>query len=298
MNKLTELLRSPYPTLCQRWKTVLIPSGIVFLIIYFLQPFGISQTHGTSKLFILVGYGLVSAIALSIMVYLAPALFPTYHKERNWTLGRDLLSTLLSCFLIAIGNWLYTSWVYGLALNWQLFCVCMIWVALLTPFPIVFIMMWNRNLQLTRNLREATEMNFYLSKKVSSEERAVSSEENEISSEALLFSGGTKERFEVKAGRFLYAEAEGIYVEVNYLTASVGKAGKKLLRATMKQAVEAVEACPFIIRCHRAFLVNIRAVVKVDGNSQGYRLLLEGCESEISVSRAYAKEVKALIENK
>lgn len=53
---------------------------------------------------------------------------------------------------------------------------------------------------------------------------------------------------------------------------------------------------PFIIRCHRAFLVNIRMVVKVDGNSQGYKLNLEGCEEEVPVSRAYAKEVKALIE--
>ena len=72
----------------------------------------------------------------------------------------------------------------------------------------------------------------------------------------------------------------------------------RLLRATMKQAEEAVSACPFIIRCHRAFLVNIRMVVKVDGNSQGYKLNLEGCEEEVPVSRAYAKEVKALIENR
>lgn len=55
---------------------------------------------------------------------------------------------------------------------------------------------------------------------------------------------------------------------------------------------------PFIIRCHRAFLVNIRMVVKVDGNSQGYKLNLEGCEEDVPVSRAYAKEVKALIENR
>ena len=37
---------------------------------------------------------------------------------------------------------------------------------------------------------------------------------------------------------------------------------------------------------------------KVDGNSQGYKLNLEGCEEDVPVSRAYAKEVKALIENR
>ena len=120
------------------------------------------------------------------------------------------------------------------------------------------------------------------------------------SSEALVFAGGTKEMLEVKAGDFLYAEAKGNYVKVGYRSDSdkEKKITWRLLRATMKQAEEAVSACPFIIRCHRAFLVNIRMVVKVDGNSQGYKLNLEGCEEDVPVSRAYAKEVKALIENR
>ena len=120
------------------------------------------------------------------------------------------------------------------------------------------------------------------------------------SEEALVFAGGTKEMLEVKAGDFLYAEAKGNYVKVGYRSDSdkEKKITWRLLRATMKQAEEAVSACPFIIRCHRAFLVNIRMVVKVDGNSQGYKLNLEGCEEDVPVSCAYAKEVKALIENR
>ena len=43
MNKLTELWRSPYPMFYQRWKAVVIPSVIIFLILYILQPFGISR---------------------------------------------------------------------------------------------------------------------------------------------------------------------------------------------------------------------------------------------------------------
>ena len=170
----------------------------------------------------------------------------------------------------------------------------------LAPFPTVFFLMWNRNLQLTRNLKEATEMNAHLSRRVSPEAGTADLEDKESSSdEMLVFSGGTKEMLEIKAGDFLYAEAKGNYVKVGYRSDSdkEKKVTWRLLRATMKQAEEAVSACPFIIRCHRAFLVNIRMVVKVDGNSQGYKLNLEHCEEEIPVSRAYAKEVKALIEN-
>ena len=126
------------------------------------------------------------------------------------------------------------------------------------------------------------------------EEVAAAEEEEEETPMQLVFSGGTKEMLEVDAHTLFYVEAEGNYIRVAY--SSADKMQQKLVRATMKQAEEAVAACPFIVRCHRAFLVNIRTVVKVDGNSQGYRLRLEGCTEEVPVSRGYAKEIKTLIE--
>jgi len=103
INKLLTLLRSPYPSLVKRWKSVIIPSLIVFLILFVLQPFGISMMGGY-KFWVVLGYGVVSSLALSISTYLFPALFPRYHSEKNWTLGRELLGTLGACLLIAIGN--------------------------------------------------------------------------------------------------------------------------------------------------------------------------------------------------
>ncbi len=299
MGKLAELWRSPYPTFYQRWKAVVIPSVIIFLILYILQPFGISQIKN-GVFWVVAGSALIAAVASGVFTYLLPALFPTYYKEQNWTLGKYVLNLLLMLLLIAVGVWAYQSWLMGMWLDKQLFFVALFWVMVLAPFPTVFFLMWNRNLQLTRNLKEATEMNAHLSRRVFPEAGTADLGDKESSSdEMLVFSGGTKEMLEIKAGDFLYAEAKGNYVKVGYRSDSdkEKKVTWRLLRATMKQAEEAVSACPFIIRCHRAFLVNIRMVVKVDGNSQGYRLNLEHCEEEIPVSRAYAKEVKALIEN-
>ncbi len=299
MGKLAELWRSPYPTFYQRWKAVVIPSVIIFLILYILQPFGISQIKN-GVFWVVGGSALIAAGASGVFTYLLPALFPTYYKEQNWTLGKYVLNLLLMLLLIAVGVWAYQSWLMGMWLDKQLFFVALFWVMVLAPFPTVFFLMWNRNLQLTRNLKEATEMNAHLSRRVSPEAGTADLEDKESSSdEMLVFSGGTKEMLEIKAGDFLYAEAKGNYVKVGYRSDSdkEKKVTWRLLRATMKQAEEAVSACSFIIRCHRAFLVNIRMVVKVDGNSQGYKLNLEHCEEEIPVSRAYAKEVKALIEN-
>lgn len=296
INKLLTLLRSPYPSLVKRWISVIIPSFIVFLILFVLQPFGISRMK-SYKFLVLLGYGVVSSLALSIFIYLLPALFPRYYSEKNWTLGRELSGILGACLLIAIGNCFYTAWVFGsFILSWKGFLISLAWVAVLAPFPIVLFLMWNRNLQLTRNLKEATEINYALAKRenVRNEEQTeeVWKEERSVQ---LVFSGGTKEMLEVDAHTLLYIEAEGNYIKITYSRAD-NKIQQKLVRATMKQAEEAVAVCPFIVRCHRAFLVNIRTVVKVDGNSQGYRLRLEGCTEEVPVSRGYAKEIKRLIE--
>lgn len=296
--KWKELLNAPYPTYYQRWKAVVLPSVIVFLILYMFQPFGISQIEG-NRLAVVLGSALISAGASGIFVYLLPWLFPTYYKEENWTLGKQLLSLMELFLLITVGVWLYQSWRMEVPLDGQLFVIVLFWVLLLAPFPTAFFLMWNRNLELSENLEKATEMNRCLSEKIAlrrSEETSEASVE-EKASETLLFTGGAKERLEVSAADFLYAEAEGNYVKLSYRSEKEGKVVCKLLRITMKQAEEAVAAVPFLIRCHRAFLVNIQKVVRVDGNSQGYRLRLEGCEEEVPVSRAYAKEVKTLIEN-
>ena len=128
MKKLIKLLQTPYPALCKRWKTVVVPSLIVFLIIYLLQPFGISRME-TGKLPVLLGYAVVSSAALGIMVYLLPWLFPAYHKEQNWTVGKELLHTLIVCLLIGLFNWLYTAWVFGLSPDWRLLGISMVWVS-------------------------------------------------------------------------------------------------------------------------------------------------------------------------
>lgn len=293
--KWIELLKAPYPTYYQRWKAVVIPSVIVFLILYMFQPFGISQIEG-NRLAVVLGSALISAGASGVFVYLLPWLFPAYYKEENWTMGKQLLSLMELFLLITVGVWLYQSWRMAVPLDGRLFMIVLFWVLLLAPFPTAFFLMWNRNLELSENLKKAMEINRSLSKKVASAEE-VSRGKEECGESRLLLTGGTKESLELSADDFLYAEAEGNYVKVAFRPEKEGRAACKLLRATMKQVEEAVAAAPFIVRCHRAFLVNTRRVVRADGNSQGYKLSLEGCEEAVPVSRAYAKEVKRLIES-
>lgn len=281
----------------RRWEAVWIPAVIIFLILFCLQPFGISQIEGRSKLGIAFGSSLISFVASGFFNYVLPVCFPAYYKEQNWTFGKHVLSLILLLLLITVGVWAYMSWQWQMWLGGKYFLLALLWVFILAVFPVVFFSMRNRNLLLARNLREAVEMNACLSVKEEADRPPAAPEEKELPAAWITFTGGTKEVLQVEADAFRYAEAEGNYVKVTYHSAKEERTVQKMIRATMKQAEASVAVCPFIVRCHRAFLVNIRTVQKVDGNSQGYRLWLKGCKDEIPVSRAYAKEVKTMIES-
>lgn len=288
IHKLQSLLCSPYPELRKRWKTVVFPPLLVFFILYFLQPLGISTMEG-SRLLVLSGYALVSLVMLAIVVYVLPALFPAWYREEQWTVGKELLGTLLMCVLIVLGNWCYTAWVFELEMNWKLLYICLLWMLFIGPFPIVIFMMWTRNLQLKRNLCEALEINLRLSEKLKKEGAALNVQDEEA---RVVFADGIKDTFAINIAQFLYAEADGNYIRLNYLPLDNGRQKVKLLRLTLKQMEEMFSGNADVMKCHRAFLVNLRKVVKVTGNAQGYRLHLEGCEEEVPVSRSYVKEVR------
>ena len=282
---ISKWLREPYPSLVSPWKAVVVPTVIVFLILYLLQPFGIARME-SGKLWATLGSACISAGVSSLFVWVLPWLFPRYYEERAWTLGKEVLNTLALLLCIAVCVWLYVAGIIGMMPSVRLFFTVLLWVLMLGVFPTVLFVMWNHNIQLARNLRKAQEMNLRLSEK---------HEVEQSPSSQLFFSGGMKESLEIDARSFLYAEAEGNYVCLHYLSPKDNRPVSKLLRLTMKQAEAAIASAPFIVRCHRAFLVNLHQVTKVEGNSQGYRLRLEGCVDEVPVSRGYAKEVKALL---
>lgn len=275
---MTRWWREPYPSLVSPWKVVVVPAAIIFLVLYLLQPFGIARIE-SGKLWVTLGAACISAGVSSVFVWVLPWMFPRYYEERAWTLGKEVSGTLALLLCVTVCVWLYVAWLCGVMPGVRLFFT----VLILGAFPTVLFAMWNRNIRLARNLREATELNLRLSQKPEAEETPPTT---------LVFSGGTREMLELDTRLFLYAESEGNYVRLHYFSPKENRSVSKLLRLTMKQAEASVASAPFIVRCHRAFLVNLHQVSKVDGNSQGYRLRLEGCAEEVPVSRGYAKEIK------
>ena len=287
MNKLLQLLRTPYPSLVSLWKAILVPTALIFLILGVLQPFGIAHAKAGPWSIAAVS-ALIAAAASCACNLLLPVLLPAWYDERRWTIGKEMLHLAGMFLLIAIGVCLWVAWLTGTHPGVRLFFTALLWVLILGVFPTVLFILWNQNLLLRRNLHEARELNHTLATR----HRPAQADSPRPDDMLLALRNGTKDTVQLPAHSFLYAEAEGNYIQIYSCTTDGGKPTRQLLRITLKEAEEAATACPSIIRCHRAFLVNLDKVVKVDGNQQGYRLHLEGCKNAIPVSRTYAKKLK------
>ena len=87
----------------------------------------------------------------------------------------------------------------------------------------------------------------------------------------------------------------GNYVKVYHL--HEGQVQTDMLRATSKQMEEDLRAYPVIVRCHRAFLVNLGQVEQIISRSGSMQLLIKHCQESIPVSRSNMAQVKQAICN-
>ena len=109
----------------------------------------------------------------------------------------------------------------------------------------------------------------------------------------LKLTGTTNETVTLQISHLLFIEAVGNYVKVSHLRN--GQMHTDMLRATMKQMEETLQGYPMIVRCHRAFLVNLGQVEQIVSHSGSTQLLIKHCHESLPVSRSNMAQVKAAI---
>ena len=109
----------------------------------------------------------------------------------------------------------------------------------------------------------------------------------------LLLRGTTNESVTLQISHLLYIEAVGNYVKVSHLRND--QVHTDMLRATMKQMEETLQGYPMIVRCHRAFLVNLGQVEQIVSHSGSTQLLIKHCHESLPVSRSNMAQVKSAI---
>ncbi len=116
---------------------------------------------------------------------------------------------------------------------------------------------------------------------------------NETPSETVMLEGTTSENISLRIADLLYIEAVGNYVKVYHWLE--GRVKTDMLRATMKQMEDDLRTFPTIVRCHRAFLVNLQQVERIVSKSGNMLLNLKYDSGSIPVSRSNMAQIREAV---
>lgn len=102
--------------------------------------------------------------------------------------------------------------------------------------------------------------------------------------------GESRESLSVSPSDILYIESVANYLSIWYL--KNGELMQKRIRNTLKNVEQFLADYPFLLHCHRAFLVNTRFITHVEGNAAGCQLHLFSINHTIPVSKANIDALK------
>ena len=119
-------------------------------------------------------------------------------------------------------------------------------------------------------------------------------EESKVGSSKLcLMSISKKEQLEVFPKDLIMIKSDGNYMEVYYFQNE--KIAFTLLRNTMAAIESHIIEYPFLLRCHRSYLINTDKIQSIKGNARGYIISLAGIEYDIPVSRSKIASFKEFL---
>ena len=117
--------------------------------------------------------------------------------------------------------------------------------------------------------------------------------QNKQQSNTIVLMGTTNDTVTIDIKNLLYIEAVGNYLKVHHM--HNGTERNEMLRTTSKQIENDLKDYPMVVRCHRAFLVNLSQVEQVVSKSGTMQLLIKHCEDLIPVSRSNMSHIKQAI---
>lgn len=111
--------------------------------------------------------------------------------------------------------------------------------------------------------------------------------------DTLTLTGSTNETVTLNIADLLFIEAIGNYVKINHL--HLGQPRSDMLRATSRQMEDQLKPFPMILRCHRAFLVNLQQVEQIVSHDGTMQLHIKHTHDFLPVSRSNMAQIKKAI---
>lgn len=290
IGSLLELFRRPFPVMDDwemRWLVIGFHGLFTAIFLIFLKPF--PSTFNYDNVFITAGYGVVVSLILAINHFLINKILPIDVKK--WTIGKSILTTLHDIVSLTIWVFVYNNiWNNFENFTWAKFFYVG-WITLvLAIIPVIISTILLENWLLRRNLRKAS----LLQKSIDTVATVAVPVTNQPTEDMLtLYAENESEWIKLRPTQLVYLESADNYVSIFYKEKD--QIQKKLLRSSLTKIDSQIKPT-YIQRCHRSYMLNLRQIKYVEGNSRGLQLQLLDLEKIIPVSRKYVKGILAQIE--
>jgi hypothetical protein len=294
MKRIFEWINQPYPydyDINGMFKQSVGTGLFIFLFLTIFKPFEAQKYPAAFPIDLVIncGFGLITFLAGFVYDAVVPKLFPKLFFSNQVRFKHVIVYIFGLLILIGLGNAVFyqvlypgSSWFF-IILRFQLY------TAAIGVFPVVFLLLLDQYWHLQRHIRNADAINRELGGVPKSDVDASFKEQP-----VTLTSDNQKETVSMPASRLLFIKAAGNYVEV--YTNENNTIQKRLLRNTIKRVDDRLAPNPSIMRCHRAYLVNVTNIQRVTGDSQGYRVAFRDTDLQVPVSRGYLKRFKRRID--
>ena len=258
----------------------------VFLLIF--KPFGSGVYILEGRTWILWGYGFVTFLILLADMLVWPAVFPGFFNEKKWNVAKGIGFQFWHIISIGAANLLYAALVGEKEIRLLAIPGYLLQALAVGFFPITIGIFSIQSILEKKYAESTRRLNDNI---LALEGRTAEPEKNP---EIVAFSSeGGKEEIEIRLQDLLFIKSADNYVEI-YRTEN-DQIKRIFLRSSLKRIEQDLKDHPFLFKCHRAFLVNIKNLSRVAGNSQGYQLIFKGIEYAIPVSRHTSKNLFKLI---
>jgi len=281
------LLQQPYPFYAnsrQAWQLVVVISFFIGTFCLVFTPFDIQYLAPGIKPAVALGFGAVTLLACTLNMVMMPRIFPQLFKEAHWRVWKELVWVCWMVVVIATLNYVYAQFFFEARDPLEGYWVMLKYTAVIAIMPAVGVIFFKQIYQYKQNLKEVAYLNDILK----------GSSAGELSNLVVLSSTNANEYLKIDHRDIAYIASAGNYVEIFYEEA--GEESKMLLRNKISAMADQLAGYPILQRCHRTFIVNIKRVSYLEGNSQGYKLHLLQRKELIPVSRSFAGNIKKMIE--
>ncbi len=280
-------------------------TAFVTLALAVFKPFGLDAWHWQAYVHLAIIFllGVAACMLTDVVLKYVVCMPRSYDHGASYIIRRNLWFQLINTPLVALVICLYRHFVLsdrvpGNQLSWGNYFETLLIIAFCSFAIGLYWRFKYRSRYLAMELEETRQLNEQLmrSQAAASEPPVGSpSERHDDGDTPLVLTGTTNETVTLHIAHLLYIEAVGNYVKVCHLCG--GEVRTDMLRATMKQTEDSLQAYPMVVRCHRAFLVNLAQVEQFVTRSGSMLLLIKHTGDTIPVSRSNMAHVKEALSN-